>query len=100
MREDANAIAVATALWQGQKKSRLAMLRAMSYIEYLRSPEWKAKSAEALAKAHHCCHKCAEKIGLEVHHRTYERLGCELPEDLVVLCARHHDGEPRHGTNL
>ena len=24
--------------------------------------------------------------GLEVHHLTYKRLGCEEPDDLIVLC--------------
>lgn len=27
---------------------------------------------------------------LEVHHLTYERLGCEAPDDLLVLCGRCH----------
>lgn len=32
-----------------------------------------------------------EMQGLEVHHRTYERLGNERPEDLVALCWCCHD---------
>jgi hypothetical protein len=32
---------------------------------------------------------------LEVHHRTYERLGRERPEDLLVLCEKCHAVE--HG---
>ena len=32
---------------------------------------------------------------IEVHHKTYERVGCELMEDLEVLCASCHG--VRHG---
>ena len=28
---------------------------------------------------------------LDVHHKTYARLGCEAPEDLEVLCRACHD---------
>lgn len=33
----------------------------------------------------------SETSRLHVHHRTYERLGEELPEDLVVLCEVCHE---------
>lgn len=43
------------------------------------------------------CGRCAGKRSLEVHHRTYDRLGWELDEDLEVLCgtchADHHIAE-------
>jgi hypothetical protein len=34
---------------------------------------------------------CRSKDGLQVHHRTYERLGEEVPEDLTVLCLSCHN---------
>ena len=34
----------------------------------------------------------AEQQSLEVHHRTYQRLGRELDSDLVALCWSCHDG--------
>lgn len=39
------------------------------------------------------CRKCkiCEKAGRVVHHLTYERLGAELPTDVVVLCEWCHD---------
>ena len=33
---------------------------------------------------------------LEVHHRTYERLGEELASDLTVLCNRCHHVHHQH----
>ena len=81
---------------------RLDELRRMSYREYLRSPEWRGTRAAALERAGHCCSlDVTHTDGLEVHHRTYERLGCELATDVVVLChachALHHKQFGRPG---
>lgn len=27
---------------------------------------------------------------LNLHHKTYKRLGCERPEDVVLICERCH----------
>jgi hypothetical protein len=65
------------------------------YEEYLRSPEWRRKKRKALERAGNRCHLCSTRWRLDVHHNTYERIGRERPEDLVVLCrlchTRHHD---------
>ena len=39
-----------------------------------------------------CCQSpgCRTRDELEVHHRSYERLGAELDEDLRVFCPAHH----------
>jgi len=60
------------------------------YNNYLRSKEWKEKRKVALDRAHHRCQLCNSPKFLEVHHRTYERFGDELPEDLTVLCQDCH----------
>jgi hypothetical protein len=69
-------------------------LRAMPYDEYLKTEEWQMQRQAALRRANYQCFMCRNKTKLEVHHRTYERLGAELPEDLIVLCEpchrRHH----------
>jgi hypothetical protein len=39
------------------------------------------------------CERCEGKRDLEVHHRTYERLGREWDQDLEVLCCRCHERE-------
>ena len=33
---------------------------------------------------------------VELHHHTYDRLGCELLTDLVPLCRQHHAAVHRH----
>ena len=67
---------------------RLEQLREMPYAEYLKTPEWERTRTAALERAQHRCVLDVEHTdGLEVQHRTKERLGAEQPGDLVVLCA-------------
>ena len=65
------------------------------YDEYLQTPQWKERRHIMLERFGHRCQLCNEKSSLgnhlEVHHRTYERRGNELPEDLTVLCRKCHD---------
>jgi 5-methylcytosine-specific restriction endonuclease McrA len=59
----------------------------MPYPEYLKTPEWELTRAAALERAGHCCAINLSHTGeLDVLHRTKERLGSELPGDLVALC--------------
>lgn len=81
---------------------RLARLRAMPYREYLRTPEWaRTREAALWCAAYSCSLDPTHTHGLEVHHRTYEHLGAEIPTDLIVLCGSchrlHHSehGRPR-----
>ena len=60
-----------------------------TYQEYIQSPAWQRK-ARAVKEQAGVCAVCTRTTGLEVHHRTYVRLGREHPSDLVVLCERHH----------
>lgn len=64
------------------------------YEEYLRSPQWQRKRAQALRRAGWQCQRCG-LFGrvLEVHHLTYERLKHELPRDLLVVCHPCHEQE-------
>jgi hypothetical protein len=78
-------------------EQRLVELRAMTYNDYLRTPEWRRTRAAALLRAGYCCSlDITHSDGLDVHHNNYERLGAELAGDLVVLCRschRLHHGE-------
>ncbi len=63
------------------------------YVRYLNSQAWAAKRAEILARADGLCEECGASLGpgeAEVHHLSYERVGRELPEDLVALCPGCH----------
>jgi hypothetical protein len=62
----------------------------VNYYEYLKSDKWRRKSAEAKARAGNRCQVCNSPRKLNTHHRTYEHLGDEPPEDLTVLCNECH----------
>jgi AAA domain/HNH endonuclease len=64
-----------------------------AYRRYLNSQAWAAKRGEILARADGECEECGAGLGpgeAEVHHLSYERVGRELPEDLVALCPGCH----------
>jgi hypothetical protein len=65
-------------------------LRKLPYQEYLKTRHWTALSAVAKLRAGNRCQICNGTEDLQVHHRTYERLGCERLSDLTVLCKKHH----------
>lgn len=60
------------------------------YQDYLKSDAWRARAEDALLRASHRCQLCYSGERLEVHHRTYIRLGREEPTDLTVLCHSCH----------
>lgn len=72
------------------QKARNQQLSKMSLHEYLKTVEWGVKRNRTLIQAGNRCQVCASTDRLEVHHRTYERLGNELLSDLVVLCRSCH----------
>ncbi|HVZ20240.1 MAG TPA: hypothetical protein VG871_04220 [Vicinamibacterales bacterium] len=65
-------------------------LRRLPYAEYLLSSHWQRVRELALERAGHQCELCAHADGLEIHHRTYERLGFERPGDVIALCHDCH----------
>ena len=94
-REDKNVLSepVIFGLREGKRRrlARLADLRAVPYPEYLTSPEWMVTRARMIEKAGRRCRVCNNgDETLDVHHRTYERLGEERDEDLTVLCQDCH----------
>lgn len=67
----------------------------IDYYEYIQSEEWKEKALQAKERAGWRCQVCNrsadESLTLDAHHRTYERLGNELHEDITVLCRDCHE---------
>lgn len=61
------------------------------YEKYLQSPEWAAKRDQALERDARRCRACNSPEKLEVHHRTYARLGHEDLNDLTTLCESCHE---------
>jgi hypothetical protein len=49
-----------------------------------------------LKRARFQCQRCGSKNGLEVHHKSYERLGDERDDDLEALCRQCHSEHHVH----
>lgn len=67
---------------------------AVNYHEYIKTEAWRERAEAAKQRVGHRCQICnrpAGRVTLDVHHRTYERLGNERPEDLTVLCRGCHE---------
>ncbi len=61
-----------------------------AYSNYLLSPAWVKFRTVILEERGRKCQKCDSPERLEVHHLTYERLGCEKRADVMVLCKPCH----------
>lgn len=86
------------------RDTKLKELGFADYDEYLRSDLWKKKRAmflwkttppEVCAECRTLSWACALAYGksVNVHHRTYDRLGDEDFADLEILCWRCHEIE-------
>jgi 5-methylcytosine-specific restriction endonuclease McrA len=82
---------------QLREEERRWELRLMPYDEYLQTPEWQEKRAEARARADGRCQICNSLGPLDVHHRSYQRRGGERQDDLIVLCRDCHELFHRFG---
>lgn len=65
------------------------------YQSYLNSPAWRSTRNDALRRAKYTCERCGRRRDLNVHHKTYERLGAERPSDLEVVCFVCHNEHHR-----
>lgn len=85
-------------------ENEIQTLRALPYEQYLQTRWWTGRRNQALREAQYRCEVCESKRQLQVHHVTYERLGCELPEDLAVVCRGchlgHHHNETQTGIGI
>ncbi len=76
-------------------KNRLDKSAFQNYKTYLQSEVWKASKNRffdkiRLLKKPFQCYCCFNPNNLQVHHRTYSRLGKEYLNDLVLLCGNCH----------
>ena len=64
-----------------------------AYLDYLQSPEWKAKAAKRREIDNNTCQLCGrQQAELEVHHISYFNLKSENPYvDLISLCPKCHE---------
>ena len=81
------------------RNALLAAYRSMPYSDYLLTDHWLSMRKAALYRAGGRCQLCGRQERLQVHHNSYENLGHELPEDLVVLCQSCHEKFHKKGPN-
>lgn len=80
---------------------RAAQIDPAWYARYLRTPAWQNRAADCKRRAGYRCEcvvngvRCGSRFRLHAHHKTYARLGNELPEDLECRCRACHRRE--HG---
>jgi hypothetical protein len=61
-----------------------------TYDSYVRGAWWRRRRRE-FARSHPAeCACCGWTDGVELHHRSYERVGAERDDDLCWLCSRCH----------
>lgn len=69
-------------------------IHSTEYKTHLNSPEWATTRSQKLEEADYECQRCGDSgVPLEVHHLTYDRLGHEWLEDLLVVCHECHELE-------
>ncbi len=71
-------------------------LRAMPYVEFLKSNYWLDARVIFYRAAGFKCQKCgAKNVELNVHHKTYDHLGDEwdYTDDVIILCRECHKRE-------
>lgn len=60
------------------------------FKRYLASREWAILKEQVRARAGGICERCKNAPIDSTHHVTYERIGCELLEDLLGVCEPCH----------
>jgi 5-methylcytosine-specific restriction endonuclease McrA len=68
-------------------------IRTAAYINYINSDVWREKKKIFIKKFGNVCQLCKSKGYVELHHKTYDRLGHELDSDLILLCKSCHNDE-------
>ena len=71
-----------------------------SYKDYLKSEHWinlrkrfyNSKKVKRIKEVYNkvLCEFCYGYENLNLHHRTYKRIGCERLDDLVIVCKECH----------
>jgi len=75
--------------WDGIDRRNILKEQYNTYISS--SAEWDKRRKLILELYDGRCMLCDCDKEIEIHHKTYERLGGEWIEDLVPLCREHHE---------
>jgi hypothetical protein len=63
------------------------------FSAYLASGEWRERSRATIVAAGGICAYCSQRPAVQAHHISYDRVGCECPEDLRAICLLCHRKE-------
>lgn len=81
--------------YQQRKRTYQARWNHWYFGKYLKSDAWKLKAESVKARDGYTCLRCRSTDRLNVHHKTYKRVGFEPLSDLETLCKTCHGRE--HG---
>ena len=71
--------------------NNLRKINRQGYNNYINGARWSRKSKAIRLYFGNRCQVCNSNGQLHAHHRTYDRLGIEKPEDITVLCVSCHN---------
>jgi hypothetical protein len=60
------------------------------YNERINSEAWRDLKRGIISERGEACERCGTTGTLHLHHKNYERLGCERTDDLELLCPGCH----------
>ena len=72
------------------RQDEIDRCQAMPYCDYLKTPWWDLVRTRTIRRARGLCELCQDEPATQAHHTTYERVGCEHPDDMVALGRRCH----------
>lgn len=73
-----------------ESKWTTSQYREMPYPDYLNTQHWHVVRSKAKVRAGWKCQLCSATGQLDVHHNTYDNIGCEQDSDVIVLCRTCH----------
>lgn len=67
-------------------------VKKLDYNEYIKSGKWRRFKKNIIEQRGASCELCKNKANrLDLHHKTYDRLFNEGPEDVMLLCHPCHE---------
>lgn len=68
----------------------MSIRNGLSYEGYINSSSWERRRVAYFAKHPKVCVACGSNKKIQLHHKTYDRMGAELDGDLAPLCEFCH----------
>lgn len=68
------------------------MTHSQLYLRVINSARWRALKQRVIKRRGRRCQRChADDVPIELHHKTYARLGRERAADVELLCLACHE---------